>query len=371
MTIQFLDLKRQYSLIKEKIDSAVKRVLDKGVFIGGEEVESLEKEIADFCGVKYAVGVNSGTDALYLSLKALDISSGDEVITTPFSFVSTAEVIANCGAKPVFVDIKPDTFNINASKIEEKITDKTKAIIPVHLFGQIADMDSILEVCQKHNIYVIEDACQAIGAEDKSRKAGSFGDLGAFSFFPSKNLAGFGDGGMIVTNNQELADKVRLLKNHGSSPENKYLNLVLGANSRLDSLQAAVLRVKLEYLSEWNKKRAENAQYYNQQLKETGDITTPLIELDKIHIFNQYTIRTKFRDELQRYLKEKGIPTIIYYPIPFYSQPVFKDLGCEANDFPETEKASKEVLSLPVYPELTREEQDYIIKTIKEYDNFR
>lgn len=364
MIMQFLDLKKQYQSIKQEIDSAIKRVLDKGVFIGGEEVEEFEKEIAEFCNSKYAIGVNSGTDALYLSLKALEIGKADEVITTGFSFISTAEVIANLGAKPVFVDIDAQTFNIDASKIEEKITDKTKAIIPVHLFGQMADMDSIMK---RHNLYVIEDACQAIGAESKTGKAGSIGHLGCFSFFPSKNLSGFGDGGMVVTNNKELADKIRLLKNHGSSPKEKYLNLILGANSRLDALQAAVLRVKLKELESWNKKRAENALYYSQELKGIGDIITPLVQSDRTHIFHQYTIRTKKRDELQEYLKEKAIPTMIYYSIPFYSQPIFKRLNYNKSDFPETEKASREVLSLPIYPELSREEQDFVIKSIKDF----
>jgi len=372
--MQFLDLKKQYKSIKEAIDTAVKRVLESAVFIGGKEVEKFEKEMADFCGTKHAIGLNSGTDALFLSLKALNIGPGDEVITTPFTFIATAGVIANCGAKPVFADINPETFNIDPSKIEEKITEKTKAIIPVHLFGQMADMDEIMAIAKKHNLFVIEDAAQAIGAEYGSagspqakRKAGTIGDLGCFSFFPSKNLGAFGDGGMVATNNEELANKIRLLKNHGSSPKEKYLNLIVGTNSRLDAIQAAILRVKLKYLSKWSKERAEKASYYNGKLKGVGDIITPVTAADRNHIFHQYTIRTGSRDELQKYLKEKEIPTMIYYPLPLHLQPAFEYLNYKSGDFPESEKAAKEVLSLPIYPEIEREQQDVVVQKIKEF----
>jgi len=371
--MKFLDLSAQYNSIKKEIDEAIKRVLESAVFIGGKEVEEFEKEVSKFCGIKHAIGVNSGTDALFLSLKALDIGPGDEVITTPFTFIATAGVVANCGAKPVFADINPRTFNIDPSKIEEKITEKTKAILPVHLFGQMADMDEIMGIARKHNLYVIEDAAQAIGAEYGSagspqvKKVGIIGDLGCFSFFPSKNLGAYGDGGMIVTNNDKLAEKIRLLKNHGSSPKEKYLNLIVGTNSRLDALQAAVLRVKLKYLSKWSKERAEKASYYNEKLKGVGDIATPITASDRNHIFHQYTIRTKSRDELQKYLKEKEIPTMIYYPLPLHLQPAFKYLGYKAGDFPESEKVAKEVLSLPIYPEIPQETQDLITETIKEF----
>lgn len=354
--MKFLDLEKQYKSIKQEIDDAVKEVLDKAVFIGGEQVKMFEKEMADFCKTEYAIGVNSGTDALYLSLKAVGVGQEDEVITTAFSFISTAEVIANLGARPVFVDID-ENFNIDALKIEQKITDKTKAIMPVHLFGKRANMEKIIEIAQKHNLYVIEDAAQSVGP-------GLTKDLKCFSFFPSKNLSAFGDAGMIVTNNKELADKIRLIKNHGSSPEEKYLNLVLGINSRLDSFQAAVLRKKLKHLNDWNSKRIENAKYYNQELKDAGDIVVPDVDS---HIFHQYTLRTKSRDELQKHLKEQDIPTMAYYRIPFYRQPVFEYLNYSKDDFPQSEKASQEVLSLPIYPELLREEQDIIIKAIKEF----
>lgn len=375
--MNFLDLTLQYKSIKKEIDQAVKRVFDNCVFIGGTEVEGFEKEVAAFCGVKYAIGVNSGTDALLLSLKALGIKEGDEVITTPFTFIATAGVIANCGAKSVFADINPETFNIDVSKIEEKITKNTKAILPVHLFGQTADMDKIMEIAKKHNLYVVEDAAQAISAEYGSvnspqvkRKAGTIGDLGCFSFFPSKNLGAYGDGGIVITDNEKLAEKIRLLKNHGSSPKEKYLNLILGTNSRLDALQAAILRVKLRYLLKWSKERAEKAGYYNNKLKGVKDVTTPLIVSDRNHIFHQYTIRTKNRDELQKYLKEKEIPTMIYYPLPLHLQPAFEYLGYKKGDFPEAEKASQEVLSLPVFPEIKKAEQDFIIKEIKEFYEF-
>lgn len=365
--INFLDLVAQYKSIEKEIDTAIKRVLDGANFIGGKEVKELEKEMAEFCGVKHAIGVNSGTDALFLSLKALRIGPGDEVITTPFTFIATAGVVVNCGAKPVFVDIDLKTFNIDASKIERAITPKTKAIIPVHLFGQTANMTEIMEVAKRHNLYVVEDAAQAVGAEYQGKKAGTIGDLGCFSFFPAKNLGAFGDGGMVVTNNDGSAEKIKLLKAHGSSPKEKYLNLIIGTNSRLDALQAAILRVKLNYLLRWSKERAEKASYYNKELKGVGDIITPATAPDRNHIFHQYTIRTELRDKLQEYLKQKGIPAIIYYPLPLHLQPAFKNLNYKEGDFSESEKASKEVLSLPVYPELSENNQEFIIKEIKNF----
>ena len=374
--IKFLDLTAQYKSIKKEIDAAIKRVLESGHFISGEEVENFEKEIAKFCGIRYAIGVNSGTDALFLSLKALGVGPRDEVITTPFTFIATAEVIANCGAKPVFVDIDPKTFNIDPRKIEEylksniqypKSKTKIKAILPVHLYGQMADMSEIMRIAKKYKLFVIEDAAQAIGAEYKGKKAGAIGDLGCLSFFPSKNLGAYGDGGMVVTNNKKLSEKIRMMRNHGSSPKEKYLNLVLGTNSRLDSLQAAILRIKLKYLPKWSRERANKAFYYNNGLKEVGDIITPIIDSNKTHIFHQYTLRTKYRDQLRKYLKEKGIPTMIYYPLPLHLQPALKYLGYKLGDFPEAEKAAKEVLSLPVHSELKRKEQDQIIQKIKEF----
>ena len=365
--MKFFNAQKQYKQIKKEIDSIVIKVLSSGVFIEGKEVEECEKEIAKFCNTKYAVSLNSGTDALFLSLKALGVGPGDEIITTPFTFIATAEVIANCGAKPVFVDIKPETFNIDSSKIKKVITKKTKAIIPVHLFGQMADMDEVMKIAKEYKLFVIEDAAQALGAEYKSRKAGTIGDLGCFSFFPTKNLGACGDGGMIVTNNKKLADKIRLLRNHGSSLREKYLNLILGTNSRLDTIQAAILRVKLKRLKKWNKKRIENAKYYNKKLEGVGDIRIPVVTPSQTHIFHQYTIRAKRRNKLRKHLKEKGVPTMIYYFLPLHLQPAFQYLGYKRGNFPIAERAAKEVLSLPIYPELTKKDQNYIIQKIKEF----
>jgi hypothetical protein len=365
--MEFLDLLAQYKTIKKEVNLAIKRVLERAEFIGGKEVESLEKEIAQFCRTKYAIGVNSCTDGLFLSLKALGIGPGDEVITTPFTFVATAEVIVNCGAKPVFVDIEPRTFNIDVSKIEKAITSRTKAIIPVHLFGQMAEMDEIMKIAKKYKLFVIEDAAQAVGAEYKGKKAGAIGEIGCFSFFPSKNLGAYGDGGMVITNNKNLADEIRLLRNHGSSKKEKYLNLISGTNSRLDVIQAAILRVKLKHLNRWNKKRNEIAKYYTQSLKGMRNIAPPSIGPARTHVFHQYTIRTTCRDQLRKYLKKNGIPTMIYYPMPLHLQPAFKYLGYKKRDFPQAEKAAKEVLSLPIYPELKKRDQDFVIQRIKEF----
>ncbi|MFH0740180.1 MAG: aminotransferase class V-fold PLP-dependent enzyme [bacterium] len=364
--MKFLDLSLQYQSIKLEIDKAVQSTLDSCQFIGGTEVENFEKEIAEYCQAKEAVSVNSGTDGLFLSLKALGIGDGDEVITTPFTFVATAEAIANAGARPVFADIDLETFNIDPKEIEKKITNKTKAIIPVHLFGQIADMEAIMALAKKYNLKVIEDAAQAIGAKSNGRRAGSFGDCSCFSFFPSKNLGGFGDGGMITTNQLEVAQNIKSLRSHGSSPQEKYLNLILGVNSRLDGLQASILRVKLKYLEEWNSKRASKAEYYSEGLKDISSIKVPLVSQEK-HIFHQYTIRAQQRDALKDFLGKAGIPTMIYYFLPLHLQPVFSGLGYKEGDFPQAEKASQEVLSLPIFPELLETEQDEVIKKIKEF----
>jgi dTDP-4-amino-4,6-dideoxygalactose transaminase len=374
--MQFLDLKKQYKSIKKEIDQAIKNVLENSIFIGGPEVEKFENDVAKFCGVNYAIGVNSGTDALYLSLKALGITKGDEVITTPFTFIATAEVIANCGAKPVFVDINPATYNIDVSKIEEKITKKTKAILPVHLFGQMADMEQIMRIAKKYKLKVVEDSAQAISAKikikNKWKRAGSVGDFGCFSFFPSKNLGVYGDGGLVTTNSKNLADKIKLLRNHGSSPKEKYKNLTLGTNSRLDAIQAAVLNVKLKYLDGWSKKRAEKANYYSKNVKRiTKEIITPKILSDRNHVFHQYTLRisAEKRNKLVDYLKSKDIPTMIYYPLPLHIQPALSYLNYKKNSFPETEKASNEVFSVPIYPEIPKEDQDFILKGVQEFLN--
>lgn len=363
--MNFLDLKAQYKSIKKEVDQAIQGVLDNTSFILGEEVEKLEKEIAKYCGVRYAVGVNSGTDALLLSLMALDIKERDEVITTPFTFIATAEVIALLKAKPVFVDINPKTFNVDPTKIEEKITKKTKAIIPVHLFGQPADMGPIMKIARKYKLKVIEDAAQAIGAEYKGKKACFFSDTGCLSFFPSKNLGGYGDGGMVVTNSKKIADKVKMLRQHGSKI--KYQNDVLGINSRLDTLQAAILRVKLKYLDRWAREKNKVAERYNKLLKGVGDIRTPYREKWAKHVYHQYTIRTKKRDKLAKYLKKQGIPTMVYYVKALHLQKAFKYLGYKKGNFPEAEKAAREVLSLPIYAELSGKDQDRIVRKIKNF----
>jgi len=385
--MQFLDLKAQYKSIKKEIDQAIKNVLDNCNFILGPEVEKLEKNVAKYCGTKYGIALNSGTDALLLSLKGLEIGPGDEVIVPSFTFIATPETIVNVGAKPIFIDINPQTFNIDPSKIDQylknkiknqksKIKNWPKAIIPVHLFGQPAEMDKIMKIAKKYKLKVIEDAAQAIGAKyspphqkfgggGKNKKICSIGDCGCLSFFPSKNLGGYGDGGMVVTNNKNLARKIMLLRAHGSSKKYYYQNI--GMSSRLDALQSAVLSIKLKYLNKWTKTRQKNADYYNQQFKNIKEITVPMFSCSMFHVFNQYTIRAKNRNQLQKYLKQNNIPTQIYYPHPLHLQPAFKYLKYKKGDLPETEKACQEVLSLPIYPEIPLKDQNYIIKKIKEF----
>jgi dTDP-4-amino-4,6-dideoxygalactose transaminase len=364
MNIPAFDLKRQYRNLSSELLPILEEVMAKGQFILGENVELLEKELADYCGTKYAVGVASGTDALLLSLEALGIGEGDEVITTPFTFFATSEVISLLKAKPVFVDIDSKTFNIDPDKIEDAITTKTKAVIPVHLFGQMAEMDDIEYLAEKYDLYIIEDACQAIGAEYKGRRAGSIGDTGCFSFFPTKNLGAFGDGGLITTNDEKLYEKIKLLRVHGS--RKKYYHELIGHNSRLDEIQAAILRVKLKYLDNWIERRIEIAKIYSEGLKDL-DVTVPEVKPYLRHVYHQYVIRTKHRDELQEYLSNKGIGTAIYYPLPLHLQECYKDLGYREGDLPEAEKASKEVIALPMWPELTNEEVNYIVESIREF----
>lgn len=356
--VPLLDLKAQYATIKDEIDEAVQRVVEAQYFILGPEVTALEEEVAAYCQCHYGIGVSSGTDALLISLMAIDLQPGDEVITTPYTFFATAGSIARLGGRPVFVDIDPRTYNIDPAGIEAAITPHTKAIMPVHLFGQMADMDPIMAVAERHGLYVIEDAAQAIGAEYKGRRAGSIGHMGCFSFFPSKNLGGFGDGGMVTSKDPGLADKVRLLRGHGAKP--KYYHKVVGGNFRLDALQAAVLRVKLRYLDGWTARRRINADTYRRLFAEAGlteksEFQLPLDAGFGRHIYNQFVMRHQRRDALMTYLKTKQIGTEIYYPIPMHLQECFADLGHGPNDFPLSEVAAKETLALPVYPELTDE----------------
>jgi dTDP-4-amino-4,6-dideoxygalactose transaminase len=355
--IPLVDLKAQYRSIKPEIDSAVEKVMESGNFILGSEVESFEKEITDYLDIPYAVGVASGTDALRLTLLACRVGPTDEVITTPFTFVATVEVIIQCGAKPVFADINPYTFNIDTDKIEDVITLKTKAILPVHLYGNSCNMDAIMDLAYAHNLDVIEDCAQALGSDHKGRKVGTFGTAGCFSFFPSKTLGCYGDGGLVTTKDKRVADKIKLFRNHGSLDKRNYE--VMGFNSRLDELQVAILRVKLRYLDKWLLRRREIASMYSQLLG-----LHPSNRLSG-HSFNYYTIRVKERDKLKEYLSERGIQTAIYYPMSLHLQPVYKYLGYKEGDFPESEKASKEVLSLPMYPELRDEDIERIVDCIK------
>jgi len=361
MKVPMLDLEAQYEPIKDDILTAMKEVFESKRFINGPQISELEKSVAEYCHCKHAIGVSSGTDALIISLMALNLQEGDEVITTPFTFFATAGSIFRVGAKPVFVDINPKTYNINPDLIEEKVTKKTKAIIPVHLFGQCAEMDAINEIAQKYGIAVIEDAAQAIGAEYKGKRAGSLGDMGCFSFFPSKNLGCCGDGGIVTTNNEELAERLRVLRQHGSKP--KYYHKIIGGNFRLDTIQAAVLLVKFPLLDNWHEERQKNAEYYNERLKDS--VITPYVESYNRMIYNQYTLRTPHRDELQEYLNESQIGNAIYYPVPLHLQDCFSYLGYQKGDLPESEKAAMEVLSIPIYSELIDEQQDYIIEKIK------
>ncbi|MFC1864257.1 DegT/DnrJ/EryC1/StrS family aminotransferase [Chloroflexota bacterium] len=354
MNIPLVDLMAQYERIKDEVDKAIQGVIHSGQFILGPEVKVFEEEITSYLNAKYAVGVASGTDALQLALLACGIESGDEVITTPFTFIATAESIAKCRAIPVFVDIDPKTYNIDPAKIEAKITRRTKAILPVHLYGQSADMNPILELAKKHNLKVIEDCAQALGAEYKGKRIGSLGDAGCLSFFPSKVLGAYGDGGMVVTDSPEVAERLDMLRNHGS--KEKYYHLIPGFNSRLDSLQAAILRVKLKHLDKWIIQRQQKAELYSQLLIEINGVEPPYVASYGRHVFNYYTIRLvkshRSRDELCKYLNLQGIATAIYYPLSLHIQQVYQSLGHKLGDFPESEHAQEEVLSLPMYPEL-------------------
>jgi dTDP-4-amino-4,6-dideoxygalactose transaminase len=348
--IPLLDLKAQHASIRAEIRQAVDRVLDSQQFVLGSEVESLEREIADYCHCRHAIGVSSGTDALLVALMALDIRPGDEVITSAYSFFATAGAIARLGATPVFVDIDSETFNIDPAAIESRITAKTRAILPVHLFGQMAEMEPILKLAARHKLAVIEDAAQAIGAERAGRRAGSVGDAGCLSFFPSKNLGGAGDGGMVTTNSAEFAERVRMLRNHGF--KTKYHNELLGGNFRLDALQAAVLRVKLRFLDRWTEARQKNAAEYRKL--PPPDAVLPA-EVSGRHVYNQFVIRHPRRDALIEHLKSQRIGCEVYYPVPLHLQTCFAGIGHHPGDFPVSERAARETLAIPIYPELTPE----------------
>jgi dTDP-4-amino-4,6-dideoxygalactose transaminase len=370
MSVPLLDLKAQHRRIEKEVEAAVKNVLDSQRFILGPEVAELEKEVASYSECAYGIGCASGSDALLLALMACGIGQGDEVITTPFSFFATASSIVRLGAKPVFVDIEEGTFNIAVDLIESFVTERTKAILPVHLFGQCADMYPICRIAEQRGLSVIEDAAQAIGAEYKGRRAGGIGTVSAFSFYPSKNLGGAGDGGLITTSDAKLAEELKTLRSHGA--RNKYFHEMVGINSRLDALQAAILRVKLRHLDEWAASRRKNARLYGELFKQSGLLESGAVSLPhepywSHHVYNQFVIRCKERDDLRSYLSDRGIGTEIYYPLPLHLQECFKDLGYSQGQLPQSERAAKEALAIPVYPELDPEAQEYVVNTISAF----
>jgi dTDP-4-amino-4,6-dideoxygalactose transaminase len=362
--VPMLDLKAQYAKIKTEVNAAVTRVIESQHFINGPDVEALEQEVADYCQSKHCIGVSSGSDALLVALMALDIIPGDEVITTPYTFFATAGAIARLGARPVFADIDPVTFNIDPRAVAAAVTRRTRAIMPVHLFGQCADMDPILETARKHNLAVIEDAAQAIGAEYKGRRAGSMGTVGCYSFFPSKNLGCFGDGGAVVTSDSALADKIRMLRGHGSNP--KYYHKLVGGNFRLDTLQAAVLRVKLRRLDEWSALRQQAAAHYTALFAQSSlaDMAQTPRAVHSRHIYNQYVVRFDNREGVREHLKKHKIGCAIYYPLPMHLQECFACLGHRQGEFPQSERAAASTLALPMFPELTAAQGVRVVGTI-------
>ena len=362
--IPILDLKAQYESIKDEINEAAQGVLESGHFVLGPNVEALEKEVAEYCQCRHGVGVASGTDALRLSLHALGIGPGDEVITTPFTFIATANTISHTGATPVFVDIDPRTYNIDPARIEDAITERTKAILPVHLYGHPVDMGPIMEIARRYGLRVIEDCAQAIGAEYQGKRVGSFGDVGCLSFYPTKNLGAYGDGGMVVTNDPQVAERVDVLRRQGGRV--KYHAEVLGFNSRLDELQAAVLRVKLSHLDEWIEARQERAHRYSELLNNSA-VTTPHEDGDVRHVYYLYTIRVLQRDELRDHLKQRGISTMVYYPLSLHRQELYRNLGYAEMSLPQSEQAEREVLSLPMYPELSEEQLETVAEVITDF----
>ena len=358
-----VDLKIQYDAIKEEVNSAVREVIENAAFILGPQGKKLEQSVAAYHDVKHAVGVASGTDALHLALLAADIKRGDEVITTPFTFIATAEAISYIGAVPVFIDIRPDTFNMDVSRIAARITKKTKAILPVHLYGQSVEMDTLMNIARDHGLKIIEDCAQSFGADHGGKKTGSFGDLGCFSFFPSKNLGAYGDGGMVITDDPGTAERLQSLRNHGSKV--RYYHDEIGYNSRLDEIQAAILNVKFKKIDEYNANRRKNAALYNRYLAAPG-IQTPFESKDSSHVYHQYTIRVTNRDAVKQRLDAAKISSMIYYPVPLHLQAAYKDLGMKPGSLPNAEQAAQEVLSLPMYPELTEAQIKEVAEAVKQ-----
>jgi dTDP-4-amino-4,6-dideoxygalactose transaminase len=363
MRIPFVDLKHQYHEIKAELQEAIDGVLEKGIFVGGEEVEWFEEAFAQYCGVRFAVGVGSGTEALHLALLACGVGSGHEVITVPNTFVATTEAISLTGARPVFVDIDPETYTMDTGQIESAITERTKAVIPVHLYGQPADMVPILAIAERHKLLVVEDAAQAHGALYKGKKTGGFGTVACFSFYPTKNLGAYGEGGAVVTDHEEIAQRVMMLRDHGS--RQKYSHEIEGLNSRLDTLQAAILRVKLRHLEQWNEQRQERAALYDALLQDAKGVVRPMVRQGCTHVYHLYVIRCTERDRLREYLGNTGIVTGIHYPVPVYQQPAYDYLGISEGTYPVTERVAAEILSLPMYPELRRVDVEHVAEAIK------
>ncbi|OQX96622.1 hypothetical protein B6I21_00490 [candidate division KSB1 bacterium 4572_119] len=363
MQVPFVDLKTQYQSIKTEVNKEILSVIESCAFVKGPAVKKFEQDFASYCNAKYCVGVGNGSDALYLAMRAMDIGAGDEVITTPNTFIATSESISQTGAKVVLVDINPQTYNIDVNKIEEKITSKTKALLPVHLFGQPADMDPILAIAKKHNLLVIEDCAQAHGATYKSKRVGSFGDAACFSFYPGKNLGAYGDAGAVVTNDEKLAEKVAMISDHGSLQ--KYVHQMEGVNSRLDSVQAAVLNVKLKYIDQWNASRLKNAHTYNELLKDVAGVITPYELEGTKPVYHLYVIQVENREELGKKLSEKGIGNGIHYPFSLHQMPAYEYLGLKQGSYPVAEEFSQKIISLPMYPELTESMIEYVCETIQ------
>jgi len=369
MKVPLIDLRGQHQFLRPQLLEAVERVIDSQQFVLGSEVEALEEEIADYCTAEFAIGCASGSDALLLALMSLDLKAGDEVITTPFTFFATGASITRLGAHPRFVDIDPRTYNIDPAQVEAAINPKTRAILPVHLYGQCADMDRLLEISKRHGLPIVEDAAQAIGAEDRGRRAGSMGQIGCFSFYPTKNLGGAGDGGMLVTDEPALAQRLRRLRVHGGKTE--YHHDEVGINSRLDALQAAILRVKFKHLYEWSEARREKAAFYTELLEETGlnvEFTPPFVRSSVRHIFHQYVIRAPQQsDDVINHLSLHGVGSKVYYPVPLHLQECFAYLGYRSGQFPEAESAAKQTLALPCFPEITEEQQRYVVDVLARF----
>lgn len=365
MEVPGLALSRQHELIAAEVEASFAEVLASQRFASGPRVAELEEQLADYCQARFAVGVASGTDALLVALLVLGIEPGDEVVTTPFTFFATAGAIHRAGARPVFVDIRADTFNLNPELIPDALSERTRAILPVHLYGQVADMDPLVALARERGLLVIEDAAQAVGASYQGRRAGSFGQAACLSFYPTKNLGAYGEGGMVLVQDEEVAERARLLRNHGMAQQ--YLHHVVGFNSRMDELQAAVLLVKLRHLDAWNEARRERAAHYAQLLARVPEVTPPVVDPRCEHTFHQYVVRAPRRDELLEHLRSRGVGARVFYPVPLHLQPCFAELGYQQGDLPEAERASREVLALPIYPELQAQEQEYVVETVASF----